>query len=82
MKTATYSTAIQKVNYPEGKRHKWFFIVGTIPLTCYDHDRNGSRFYETELDALQAILDDPWIQENPSHPIQRADCSKVIRLID
>ena len=80
MNAPTYSTAIQRVNYPEGKRHGKFFIVGTIPATCYDHDRNGSRFYENELDALQAILDDPWIAENPSHTIQRADCSKVIRL--
>jgi hypothetical protein len=80
MNTATYSTAVQKVNYPEGNRHGQFFIVGTIPLTCYDKTRQGSLFYETELDALQAILDDQWIKENPSHPIQRVDCSKLIRL--
>jgi hypothetical protein len=82
MNAPTYSTAIQCVNYPEGKRHGQFFIVGKIPATCYDHDRNGSKFYETELDALQDILDDPWIFANPFHTIQRANCSKVVRLID
>jgi alpha-amylase/alpha-mannosidase (GH57 family) len=80
MNAPTFSTAIQKVNYPEGKRHGQFFIVGTIPSTCYDHTRKESCFYETEIDTLQAILNDPWIDANPTHTIQRADCSKVIRL--
>jgi hypothetical protein len=80
MKQATYSTAIQRCDIKEAKNYGKFYIVGTIPLTCYDQEKGKSMVFNDELEALQSILDDPWIQENPSHPIQRANCSKVVRL--
>ncbi len=58
--TARLSTAIQQVNYPvhngqPNPAHGKFFIVGSIPAACYDRERGGSFFYDTEGECAQAI---------------------------
>ena len=72
------STAIVRVTWPcKGQgRH---FIAGAIPSTCCDPKTCNSYTYATEDEALAAILADPWIQDHPEQPIQRADCSIVKR---
>ena len=69
---SNYSTAIIKA--PSGR----FIVVGAVPATCCKE--NGSQIaYNTEAEALAAILADPWIIANPEQLVQRADCSKIIR---
>lgn len=75
----SYSTAIQKITAPDAKRAGCFFIVGRIPATCFDFGRSGSVIYNTEAEALAAILADPWIKANPGQTIQLNDCSVVDR---
>ena len=79
-KGTRFSSAVQQVNYPihNGKpndKHGKFFIVGSIPLPCYDMARNGgsggSRFYDTEQQAIDALI------AAGAPYIQRLDCSRV-----
>ena len=76
----TYSTAIQRVNYPIHKgapnpAHGKYFFVGSIPANCYDTTRNGgaggSKFYDTQDDAIEQA-----IAGGATH-IQRTDCTRV-----
>lgn len=55
-----YSTAIQKIDYPihQGKPnpvHGWYFLVGSIPASLYDHDRRGSMRWPTLGEAMAAV---------------------------
>ncbi len=76
---ARFSTSIMQVTAKGAQTFGKYIIVGSIPSTCYDATRNngagGSMVFETEADALKAILADPWIQSTPTQLIQRADCS-------
>ena len=80
---ATFSTCIQKCTIEGAAWFGRFYIVGTIPASCYDTTRNGgaggSKSYATEAEALAAILADSWIKASPAHPIQMADCSHYVR---
>ena len=80
MTRGAYSTAIMRVNYPihQGKpnpAHGKYFFVGSILAACYDQSRNngrgGSKFYETEQDAINAAI------EAGATRIQKTDCSFV-----
>lgn len=60
-----FSSAVQQVNYPVHNKqpnpaHGKFFIVGSIPMECYDTTRNdgrgGSKFYDTEQAAIDALI--------------------------
>jgi hypothetical protein len=62
---AKLSTCVQRVDYPMHKgapnpAHGKFFFVGHIPAECYDVTRNngrgGSRFYDTEEQAISAAF--------------------------
>lgn len=69
-------TCIQRVNYPihKGKpndKHGKYFFVCSIPESCYDFKRGGSKFYDTEQEAIAAA------QSAGAKRIQRADCSFV-----
>jgi len=71
-KPGRYSTGILKA--PSGV----FIVVGSVPSTCCDAD-GRQRTFDSEADALAAILADPWIQATPSQLIQLADCSPYQR---
>jgi hypothetical protein len=75
----SYSTAIQQVTATGALWFGKFVIVGRIPATCYDANRGGSKCFETEGEALAAVLADPWIQANPEQMIQGADCRVINR---
>jgi hypothetical protein len=54
-----FPTCVMQVNYPIHKgqpnpRHGKFFFVGSIPAGCYDFERNGSKFYDSEAEAIAA----------------------------
>lgn len=71
-----FPTAIQQVDYPihQGRpnpAHGKFYFVGSIPGACYDHERRGSKFYDTEAEAIAAA------QAAGAERIQRKDCSFV-----
>ena len=77
-----YSSGVQKINHPvhKGERnpsHGKFFIVGSIPLACYDKARSGgaggSMIYDSEGQALDALI------AAGAPNIQRADCSFAVR---
>lgn len=77
--TGRYSTCVQKCTIKEAKWFGRFYIVGSIPATCMDPSRNGSKSYATEADAIEAILADPWIKATPDQTIQGFDCRKIER---
>jgi len=73
---AKFPTAIQQVNYPfhQGKPnpfHGKFYFVGSIPAECYDYDKNHSKYYDTEKEAIAAA------QAAHAERIQKVDCSLV-----
>ena len=59
--SSRFPTCVQKVDYPfhQGKpnsKHGKFFFVGAIPSACYDPERQGSKFYDTEQAAIDAAI--------------------------
>ncbi len=69
-------TVILLVNYPFHKgapndKHGKFFLAGSIPGACYDVARGGSKFYDTEQDAIDAAL-----AAGATH-LQGVDCRKI-----
>lgn len=79
-----FATAIQQVNYPMHKgqpnpMHGKFFVVGSIPETCWDPDKDngpfspkgGSRFFDTEAQAIEAA------RAGGATYIQGVDCRRV-----
>lgn len=80
-----FSTAIQKVNNPFHKglpnpAHGKFFIVGSIPATCWNPDKDngpfspkgGSRLFNTEQEAIDAA------KAGGAVYIQGVDCRRVV----
>ncbi len=76
--SSKFSTAIMKINYPEHKGkpnpyHGKYHFVGRIPGTCYDHDRQMSKAYDTEQLAIDAAI------AGGATDIQGEDCKFVYR---
>lgn len=69
-----YSTSIQECTIIEARAYGKFYVVGTVPASCMNAD-GGRKHYDTEQDALAAVLADPWIKANPSQVIQLANCA-------
>jgi len=72
--TGRYSTAIQQINHPihEGAKnpyHGHFFIVGSIPAACYDHEQGKSKIYPS-LAAVSAAIESAGVER-----YQLPDCS-------
>lgn len=58
---AKFATCIQRIDYPmhNGKpnpAHGKFFIVGSIPAACYDAEQGKSKIFDTESQAISAIV--------------------------
>ena len=75
---AKMSTAVQQINYPMHRgapnpSHGKFFIVGSVPAPCYDADRGRSRIYDTEAEAIAAVI------AAGATLVQGADCRVVHR---
>ena len=73
-----FPTCIQQVNHPIHKgrpnpAHGQYFFVGAIPAACYDEKRNGSKFYATEQEAIDAALN------AGAERLQGADCRWIKR---
>lgn len=68
----SYPTAIVKISAPSIQAHGKFMLVGYIPESCIDADTDAprSKIYESEADALGAVLADEWVRSNPRHVIQ------------
>lgn len=69
-----FSSAVQRINYPMHKgapnpAHGKFFIVGSIPLACYDEAKGRSKHYDSEQEAIDALI------AAGADRIQRVDCS-------
>ncbi len=76
MLSGNFSTAIQRINFPihKGKpnpAHGKFYFVGSIPAGCYDFEKEASKKYDTEEDAIAAA------KAAGATRIQRCDCSFV-----
>ena len=72
----SYPTAIHQVNFPlyHGRPnpvHGKFYLVGSIPIDCYDSEKKHSKYYDTEQDAIDAAIIAGAVR------IQRCDCSVV-----
>jgi hypothetical protein len=70
---AKFSTAIMRIDYPfhDGRpnpAHGKFFIRGTIPATCWDEERQDSKIFDSEDQAIFAAI------EGGAERIQGADC--------
>ena len=77
-----FTSAVQQINHPIHKgapnpSHGKFFIVGTIPMACYDVTRNGGQggsvIYDTEVQAIDALI------AAGATDIQRADCTFAVK---
>lgn len=75
-----YSSAVQQINNPIYKgapnpANGKFFVVGSIPMACYDVQRNGgrggSKLYDSEADAIRALI------AAGAGVIQGADCRVI-----
>lgn len=79
-----YSSAVQQINNPIYKgapnpANGKFFVVGSIPMACYDVQRNGgrggSKLYDSEADAIRALI------AAGADAIQGVDC-RVISIVE
>jgi hypothetical protein len=73
-----FPTCIQQINYPIHKgqpnpAHGMFIFVGSIPADCYDFERDASKRYQTEQDAIDAAI------AAGADRIQGADCRWIKR---
>jgi hypothetical protein len=78
MLSAKYPTCIQQVNYPIHKgqpnpKHGMFYFVGSIPLACYDTEKQHSLYYQTEQEAIDAAI------AAGAERIQGVDCRWIKR---
>lgn len=76
MLQGNYPTCVQRINYPihqgaPNPAHGKYFFVGSIPASCYDHEKGRSKKYDTEADAIAAA------QAAGAERIQRCDCTFV-----
>lgn len=74
---ASLPTVILQVDHPIHKGHPnpahgKFFFAGSIPGVCYDHARQGSKFYDTEQLAIDAALAAGVTR------LQGVDCRKIV----
>lgn len=70
------STGIQRVNYPihKGKPnpvHGKYYLVGSIPMGCYDTENRRSLYYDTEEEAISAAI------ASGAEKVQNTKCEKV-----
>jgi hypothetical protein len=74
---APLPTCVQgPINYPVHRgqpnpRHGWYYLAGSIPAACYDQESQHSHYYQTEQEAVDAVL-----AAGATH-VQGADCRKV-----
>ena len=73
-----FSTAIMQINHPTHRgrpnpSHGKFFFVGSVPSSCYDHDRGKSLIYDTEQQAVEAATAGGAVY------LQGADCRVIFK---
>ncbi len=61
MLSGKFPTCVQQINYPihQGKpnpAHGKFFFVGSVPASCWDHEKQTSKKYDTEQEAIDAAI--------------------------